>query len=123
MWRNLIVTGLYRSTPHTQYARRNYEGSIESFEACEAHGGTDIACWYLRGLAYFWLARCDEAWEYLMTSKQIAAEQNTPDSIVTQIDIGLENITRLCVGYSDQPTPSPIPPTIIPPTPIGGFGG
>jgi tetratricopeptide (TPR) repeat protein len=113
----------YRQRGRMQYQRRNYEGAIESFEQCELYGGTEIECWYLRGLAYYWLAECDNAWNYLEQSKEMARELGTPDSIVAQIDVGLGNVTVNCAGYSNRPTPTAVPPTVIPPTPIGGFGG
>ena len=112
----------YRQRGQMQYNRRNYEGSIESFQSCVDLGSDEIECWYLRGLAYFWLGECDLAWDLLQESQVIAADQGIAQSIVDQIELGLFNITELCPGFNNQPLPTPVPPTAIPPTPIGGFG-
>lgn len=113
----------YMTLGRMQYLRRNYEGSIESFEECVARGSEEIECWYLRGLAHFLLGQCEIAWE-LLTEAQRRVEDlaYVPQGTIDDIDIGLFNIKELCPGFSDVQLPTPIPPTPIPPTPIGGFG-
>ncbi|GAB4522702.1 MAG: hypothetical protein OHK0046_35630 [Anaerolineae bacterium] len=112
----------YRQRGQMQYNRRNYEGSIESFNQCIAYGSEEIECYYLRGLAHFWLGQCDVAWDILNESRVRGLEEGIAESVMNQIDIGLGNIIDLCPGYNAVNTPTPIPPTAIPATPIGGFG-
>ena len=112
----------YMQRGRMQYLRRNYEGSIESFEECIAFGSEAIECWYLRGLAHFRLGNCQEAWDVLQESSVRAQQQGELGSIIDTIEIGLSNIQVLCLGFSDRALPTSIPPTQIPPTPIGGYG-
>jgi tetratricopeptide (TPR) repeat protein len=111
----------YMQRGRMQYLRRNYEGSIESFEDCIAYGSEAIECWYLRGLAHFFLNNCDQAWDILQQARTRAQQQGSLESIIENIEVGLYNITELCIGFSDRALPTSIPPTEIPPTPIGGF--
>ncbi len=113
----------YGALGTAQYSRRNYEGAIESFERCAELGADYIQCWSLRGLAHYWLANCDEAWEVLTEARERAiAGEEAPETIDT-INTGLFNVTQsiYCPAYRSIPTPTTIPPTIIPPTPIGGL--
>lgn len=118
----------YQVLGQLQYARRNYEGSIESFKKCVDLGSTAIECWYLRGLAYYFLADssnnyCSQAWDILSQSLQMAqADATVPEGVKDNIRTGLTNITVRCEGYANHPLPTVIPPTGIPPTPIGGGG-
>lgn len=126
----------YKELGRMQYNRRNYEGSIESFQTCARFqtegfgvpvtdpsfpGFVDIECWALRGLAHYWMAQCDDGWQVLNEALQIADRQSTQEQIVDQINTGLFNITQRCTDYSSIPTPTPILPTQIPPTPIGSL--
>jgi len=113
----------YRETGRMQYNRRNYEGAIESFENCVRLGATDIECWYLRGLAHFWLDECEDAWRVLNEASVKAVEQGQAPSIMESIDIGLYNVTQICDGFQQQTVPTSPPPTLLPPTPIGGGFG
>lgn len=113
----------YRELGRMQYLRRNYEGSLVSFQRCVDLGATDIECWSLRGLAHYLLGQCDLAWEVLQEALIRAETQNELPATLEQINIGLYNITQKCAGYSNRPLPTAIPPTPIPPTPIGGFSG
>lgn len=106
----------HRMQGQLRYSRRNYEGSIDSFNTCIALGGEFIECYYIRGLAHYFLGQCDQAWAVLNESLQRARVQPVIDAIT----IGLTNVTRNCAGYQGQQLPTPIPPTPIPPTPIGG---
>jgi tetratricopeptide (TPR) repeat protein len=112
----------YKELGRMQYTRRNYEGSINSFNECVDLGGNFIECWYLRGLAHYILGQCDDAWTLLQEAQQMGIEQNVGQGAMDQIEIGLFNIRENCVGYGDVAVPTPIPPTPLPPTPIGGFG-
>ena len=104
------------------YTRRNYEGSIEALQKCVDQGGQAIECWYLRGLAHYRLGQCDEAWEVLTESLGRATALVDGDLIVQNILFGLDGIRVNCVGFANRQLPTPIPPTAIPPPPIGSYG-
>lgn len=115
----------YRQLGMVQYARRNYEGAIESLETCaqlqEAQNiplnEREIQCWYIRGLAWALLARCDEAWPIL----QEALQMNPPESIKGFINTGLMSCVNYEEEYDVSDIPTPIPTTPVPPEPIGIF--
>lgn len=111
----------WRELGRMQYLRRNYEGSIDTFEYCVELGGTDVACWMYRGLAHYWLAQCDDAWRVLNEAMEIATRQGQPTSLTDQIQQGINNTKENCVDYRDVVPPTVPPPTLIPPTPIGGL--
>jgi len=100
-----------------QYARRNYESALESLENCVANGSTAVECYYIRGLAYYFLGECSTAWDVLLEAFLYTNEQ----SIIDTINIGLADIRANCPGFESAQLPTPIPPTPIPPTPIGGI--
>lgn len=105
-----------------RYTRRNYEGAIEAFETCVANSpGTFVECYYLRGLAHYYLGNCDDAWTILEESLPLAQELAESEPIVNSIREGLRLTTVSCTRYTGAELPTPIPPTAIPPTPIGGF--
>ncbi|MBW4438617.1 MAG: tetratricopeptide repeat protein [Pleurocapsa minor GSE-CHR-MK-17-07R] len=114
----------WASLGQTQYSRRNYEGAIESFENCVriAGDGADIRCYYLRGLAHYYLGECDDAWSILTDSinriRAGSADANNPLLLASQE--GLRLITVSCAAYTNRTLPTAVPPTAIPPTPIGG---
>jgi len=115
----------HRQFGMVKYTRRNYEGAIESFSECaalqESQGiplvDREIECYYIRGLAWALLARCDQAWPVL----QDALQMRPPEQIKGLINEGL----MLCVDnepeYDINDIPTPIPNTPIPPEPIGVF--
>ncbi|MEQ8675859.1 MAG: tetratricopeptide repeat protein [Aggregatilineales bacterium] len=115
----------YRQRGQMQYNRRNYEGAIESFERCIALGSEEIECYYLRGLAHYWLGGedCPAAWDVLQDSRTRAQAQGEAESVLNAIQIGLGNIQANCSGYANVSVPTVPPPTSIPPTPIGGGYG
>lgn len=113
----------YRQRGQMQYNRRNYEGAIESFQECIDLGSDEIACYYLRGLAHYWLGECDQAWAILQDSQTRAQAQGEAESVLNSIQTGLGNIQANCSGYSNVSVPTAPPPTGIPPTPIGGGYG
>jgi tetratricopeptide (TPR) repeat protein len=114
----------WASLGQTQYSQRNYEGAIESFEQCVALAGNDadIRCFYLRGLAHYYLGQCDDAWRILSDSvERVRATSDDADNPVLQASQeGLRLVTVSCPAYTSRALPTPIPPTPIPPTPIGG---
>jgi tetratricopeptide (TPR) repeat protein len=100
------------------YTRRNYESSIDAFETCVALSGSQyVECWYLRGLAHYYLAQCDQAVPIL----QEGLAYTTEDSIKSIILDGLALCAQTDPNYdmSIVPTPAPTPTTV--PTPIGIF--
>lgn len=103
-----------------KYTRRNYEGSIEAFENCADFGSTAIECWYLRGLAHYYLGQCDEAWTILNEALPMTLRLAEPGPIVANIREGLRLTTIDCPAYAGAALPTGIPPTPVPPTPIGG---
>jgi tetratricopeptide (TPR) repeat protein len=111
----------YKELGRMRYVRRNYEGAIEAFDTCVALGATNIECWYLRGIAYFYLGNCQMAWDVLNEANVIASEQGVDPYVFEQIDTGLYNVRYFCPDYKNIAEPTLIPPTAIPPTPIGGL--
>lgn len=104
-----------------RYTRRNYEGAIEAFNNCVNFGdGGQIECWYLRGLAHYYLGQCDQAWSILTESLPMAESLPDNDLLIANIREGLRLTTVSCANYAGRPLPTDIPPTPIPPTPIGG---
>ena len=61
----------WRALGQAEYPQRNYEGAIDSFEHCLALESSrpvadqDIECYYLRGLAHYYLGDCQQAWDIL----------------------------------------------------------
>lgn len=115
----------HRQLGMVRYTRRNYEGAIESFEQCATLQKTqnipltqrEIECWYIRGLAWALLARCDEAWPVL----QEALQMNPNERIKGFINEGLMSCVNYEEEYDINDIPTPVPPTPVPPEPIGVF--
>ena len=69
----------WRALGQTEYPQRNYEGAIDAFDHCvQLEAGRpqqdqDIECFYLRGLAYYYLGDCQEAWDILIRSRSTAS--------------------------------------------------
>lgn len=114
----------WRQLGMVQYASRNYEGSIESFEKCAQLQEEqniplqerEIQCYYIRGLAFALLAQCNEAWPVLQTALQM----EPGETIKGYISQGLLS----CVNYGDMDIseiPTAIPTQPVPPEPIGVF--
>jgi tetratricopeptide (TPR) repeat protein len=115
----------WASLGQTRYSRRNYEGAIEAFENCVAFGGddVDIRCYYLRGLAHYYLSDCDDAWNILTEAVErirLSGQGSADNPVLNSALEGLRLVTVSCNGYNGRALPTPIPPTPIPPTPIGG---
>jgi tetratricopeptide (TPR) repeat protein len=112
----------YAQRGQVRYSRRNYEGAIEDFEQCVALGSTRIECWYLRGLAHYYLGGedCDDAWTILNESLVTISQRGIGEGVLNPTLEGLRLVTTNCSGYVGRALPTPIPPTAIPPTPIGG---
>ncbi len=110
----------WASYGHVQYRNRNYEGAIESFETCIRLGSEDIRCWYLRGLAHYYLGQCEQAWNVLTEALNILGQPVGFNPVYEATIDGFELITVSCTGFSGRALPTAVPPTAIPPTPIGG---
>lgn len=108
----------YRELGRMRYNRRNYEGAIEAFEKCVELGATDIECWALRGLAHYWMNNCDDAWRILNEAREMSESE---DGLMVQVGVGIGNVIEKCPDYRNVQRPTAIPPTLIPPTPIGGL--
>lgn len=125
---NPDYTDALRDLGRAQYTQRNYEGSIESFERCVQLESSlpredqDIECFYIRGLAHYYLGDCQEAWDILSDSinRRHLLTDNPEDTVLVNTVHGLELITENCTGFGGRALPTAIPPTAIPPTPIGG---
>ena len=100
-----------------QYNRRNYESALDSLERCVELGSVAVECYYIRGLAYYFLDQCDSAWQAL--NDALLYTRQPP--IIDIINEGLGGIRANCPGYEGAQLPTPIPPTPVPPTPIGGI--
>jgi tetratricopeptide (TPR) repeat protein len=110
----------FRQLGMVNYRRRNYEGAIDNFQQCVANGSDEVECWYLRGLAHYYLNQCDQAWDVLQEALPMAEQLAGGENIVASITEGLRLTTVSCAGYAGRTLPTLIPPTPIPPTPIGG---
>jgi tetratricopeptide (TPR) repeat protein len=110
----------WRQVGIARYTRRNYEGAIEAFQNCVDNGSEEIQCWYLRGLANYYLGNCDSAWTILQESLPMAEALADGESIIASIREGLRLTTVSCPTYAGRALPTEQPPTPIPPTPIGG---
>jgi hypothetical protein len=108
------------------YNRRNYEGAIENFDKCVALQSNEIQCWYIRGLAYYNLGECDDAWRVLTESLQKHMSGGgvaEDDPVLLSIREGLRLVTTVCSGYMGQALPTVIPTEGPLPTPLGSAGG
>jgi tetratricopeptide (TPR) repeat protein len=118
----------WRALGQTQYPQRNYEGAIESFDKCVALQSTlppedqEIECFYLRGLAHYYLGNCQQAWDILTEAinRRSLITDDPADTVLSNSVHGLELVTQNCTGFAGRALPTAIPPTAIPPTPIGG---
>jgi tetratricopeptide (TPR) repeat protein len=106
------------------FRRRNYEGAIEAYTECRRLNTTGegfyIQCWYIRGLAYYYLDRCTEAWTDLTDALELLESNGeTTGPVVEATRDGLRLTAAACPAYAGQVIPTSAPPTIVP-TPIGG---
>lgn len=106
-----------------RFNRRNYESAVESFNRCLALGTEtkppDIQCYYIKGLAHYYISECDQAWEFLNEGANRVGDN---PQIMGIIQDGFQLVTDNCAAYRSQSIPT-IVPTTIPPTPFGGIGG
>ncbi len=106
------------------FRNRNYEGAIDAFDRCREFDDTGagflIQCWYVRGLAHYYLGDCNEAWTDLTDALRILADAGeTTGPVVDSARDGLRLTAAACPGFSAEGIPTTAPPIVIP-TPIGG---
>lgn len=113
----------HRQLGMVRYTRRNYEGSIESFETCitlmDGQGWEMserlVECYYLHGLAYYRLDRCEEAMPLLRDSLLTDASERPRELAI----IGMQDCAAVDDDISIADIPTPVPPTPTPQPPIG----
>lgn len=99
-----LYTPAWRQVGQVYYLQSKYQQAIDALDNCVEQGSDDIRCYYVRGLAYYYLDRCDLAVPILQES----LERTQSDRILGFIRQGL----RLC----EQPVPDEFEVT---PTPDG----
>jgi len=108
----------YRQLGMVNFRRRNYEGAIENFDRCVSLGSEEIECYYLRGLAHYYLGECDAAWSILEESLQRIEQLPVKEPVLSTTQNGLRLVTESCPTYANRAVPTPVTPTPLP-TPIG----
>jgi tetratricopeptide (TPR) repeat protein len=106
-----------------RYTRRNYEGSIESFETCIGlmdSQGWEMSerlqeCYYLHGLAYYRLDRCELAMPLFREALTVDIDQRPRELTM----IGMQDCAAVDDDITIADIPTPVPPTPTPPPPIG----
>jgi len=114
----------HRQLGMVRYTRRNYEGAIESFQTCidlmEAQGWEMEdrlpECYFLHGLAYYRLDRCDLALPLLQATFELNTPTDRPQELALE---GLQLCAQVDENISLDQIPTPIPPTPTPLPPIG----
>jgi tetratricopeptide (TPR) repeat protein len=109
----------YRQLGMVNFRRRAYEDSIINFNKCVSLGSTEIECYYLRGLAHYYIGQCQEAWDVLNDSLLRIQDLPVKEPVLTTTQNGLKLVTENCIKFSGRQLPTAVPPTIIPPTPLG----
>lgn len=95
-----------------QYTDRNYAQAQAAFAACVSLQPDNIECKYRLGLAHFYLNDCDSGWRILNESLTQAQAQNIGGDTLTNIRLGLSEISRNCPAYRGrvtEPTSTPDP--------------
>jgi tetratricopeptide (TPR) repeat protein len=113
----------HRQLGQVRYARRNYEGSIESFQTCiilMENQGWDIRdhleqCYYLQGLAFHLLDNCSAAAP--LFEKAFEVDMTDAGRELTLKGIGF--CARDDESFDPNSLPTLPPPTAEPPPPIG----
>ncbi len=113
-------TAAHKWLGQVYYTRRNYEGSIEEFDICTSQEQTQnilpdnrfVECYYLRGLAYYYLDQCEEA-------MPIFSDLLTWTHDERAIEMTNTGMNMCAAKHPDQYQPStPVPPTPTLPPPI-----
>lgn len=108
----------YRALGMVNFRRRNYEGSIENFQKCQDLNSDEIECYYLQGLAYYYISECDKAWDMLTLSLDRIKDMPIKEPVLTTTQSGLRLVTENCTKYNNAALPTLPPPTAVV-TPIG----
>jgi superkiller protein 3 len=111
----------FRQLGMVKYRRRNYEGAIEEFNQCQKLRSGEIECYYLLGLAHYYLGNCDQAWSTLEDAVKRINDLPVKEPILSETKEGLRLVTVSCPAYANRGVPTP-QPTLIVPTQIGVGG-
>src|SRR5260221_3193006 len=101
------------------YTRRDYEDAITDFDTCAKQELSNqilpddrlTECWFLDGLAHYLLGECDKAMPIFNDLLSWTHDQNA-------IKFANTGINKCAATSADIKTPTPIPPTNTPPSPI-----
>ncbi|MDX1991986.1 MAG: tetratricopeptide repeat protein [bacterium] len=85
-----------------RYNAFDFAGALEAFNACYQLDAANLECNYYRGLAYFYLNDCDNAWQILRESLVVARTRTDTADAVTDIRAGLVAVEQTCPQYSGQ---------------------
>jgi len=111
----------YRQLGMVNFRRRNYEGAIENFQKCQDLQSEEIECYYLQGLAYYYISECDRAWDMLTISLDRINDLPVKEPVLTTTQSGLQLVTNNCVKYNNRALPTLPPPTpVVTPLGLGG---
>lgn len=92
----------YRQLGITDYQGRNYEGAVENFTQCANLGSENIDCYYMRGLAHYYLGNCDDAWTMLQDSLVRVQTLTPQEPILSTVLEGLKRVQAACPAYADK---------------------
>jgi tetratricopeptide (TPR) repeat protein len=107
----------YKWLGQVEYTRRDYEDAIKNLGICAKQEEADLTlnkedrlteCWYIRGLAHYFLDQCDDAMEIFNDLLTWTTDKNAID----KTNIGIYNCAVKNQGKYQ--TPTPVPPTNTP---------
>jgi tetratricopeptide (TPR) repeat protein len=112
-------TAAHKWLGQVYYTRRNYEGAIEEFETCADQEAKQnvapeqrfVECYYLRGLAKYYLDLCEEAMPIFSDVLAWTHDKNAID----KTNQGMNMCANKHPGQFQPPTPIPPTPTLPPP--------
>ena len=95
------------------YTRRDYEDAIKEFETCAEQEKAQnvppddrlVECYYLRGLAWFLLDKCDNAYPIFTDLLSWTQDKNA----IEKTNIGINKCATAYQGLYKTPTPIPTP--------------
>ncbi len=117
-----LLADVHKQLGMVMFRRRNYEGSIQEFNQCQALGADDIECWYILGLAHYYIGgneNCQVAWDTLNEALRRINQLPVKEPILSSTQAGLQLVTQNCVAFQGRALPT-LEPTSISVTPIGG---
>lgn len=108
----------YVQLGQSQYSQRNYESAIESFETClqleadRSFEQQDVECHYIRGLAHYYLAECQQAWDILIPVAELYSQTDPNGTVMQNTIYGLQLITENCTAFAGRSLPATITQTL-----------